>query len=83
MEEDKIIFDLKWNYNYYLSRFFKGYYYITNNPEEAEKWKPTFKEIVEDMTLMLDELRKNGVEVTDRDVLLGFRMDPEKENAIF
>lgn len=56
--EEKAIWELKWNYNYFLSRFFNGFYYMKNNPEEASKWKKEFLEILEDMTLMLEELRK-------------------------
>ena len=80
---DKVIFELKWNYNYLLKRYYKGCTYLEKNPEEIDKWKGALAEILEDMQLMIEELEKNEVHMTNQEILSGFKMEEEKQNALF
>lgn len=80
---NKVIFELKWNYNHLLTRYYKGCAYLEKNPNEIDRWKGTLLEILEDMQLMIEELEKNGVYMTTQEILSGFKMDEEKQNALF
>lgn len=80
---EKIIFELKWNYNHLLKRYYKGCAYLEKNPNEIDKWKETILEILEDMQLMIEELERNNIHMTSKEILSGFKMDEEKQNALF
>lgn len=74
---NKIIEDLKWNYNYYLMRYEKGCKYLEKNPSETEKWLSNLLEILDNLNTILEELIKN-TEVSDLEILKGFKLEGEK-----
>ena len=68
---DKAIYDLKWNYNYNLNRFYKGCEYCNKNPQEMDKWLPEISSILDNINFLLTEIMQN-IEVTDEEIEHGF-----------
>lgn len=69
--EAKALEDLKWNYNYNLSRFYKGCEYCNKHIEEADKWLPELLSVLDNINLLLDEIMINQ-NVTKDEILQGF-----------
>lgn len=67
-----VLKDLKWNYNKNLTRYYNGCNYLILHNDEIDKWLPSLLEILEDMNILLEEIRKE-IEVSDSEILNGFK----------
>ncbi len=63
--------ELKSNYNYYLVRYKNGCDYLEKNKSQIDKWTPELLEIIENLSLLLKEIKKN-VEVSEAEIENGF-----------
>jgi len=63
--------DLKWNYNYNLSRYYKGCEYCNQHISEIDKWLPELLDILDNINKLLEEILKYE-EVTKKQILKGF-----------
>lgn len=76
--EETALEDLKGAYNHYLSRYDKGCQYLSKKIEETEKWLPELIEIMEQINILLEEIKKY-IEVTDNEILNGFVLKENKK----
>lgn len=70
---EKAIYQLKWNYNHNLNRFYNGCNYLEEHTEQIDKFLPTLLEIKESLELFLEEIMKEQT-VTNDEVLNGFNL---------
>lgn len=68
---EKAMYELKWNYNYNLNRYYNGCNYIAEHTNEADKYLPELMSIKENIDILLDEIMKHG-QVSENEILNGF-----------
>ncbi len=78
---DKIIEDMKFNYNYLLMRYKKGCCYIEKNMGEFDEWITTLTDVLDNMVIILDELLKY-IDISDDEILNGFKLKGENNHGI-
>lgn len=79
--KNKIIEDMKFNYNYLLMRYQKGCCYISENMNEFEEWITTLNDILDNMNIILDELLKY-INISDDEILKGFKLKGENSHGV-
>jgi len=67
----KAMYELKWNYNYNLNRYYNGCNYIEEHINEADKYLPELMSIKENIEILLDEIMKHQ-QVSENEILNGF-----------
>lgn len=71
---EKSIYELKWQYNYNLNRYYNGCNYISEHLKEADKYEPELINIIENIDLLLEEITKYK-KVTKEEILNGFEIE--------
>lgn len=71
--EKKALDDLKYTYNHYITRYNNGCKYLQKHTKEIDKWTPELLEIIDMLSVLLDELNKY-ITVTDDEVFNGFTL---------
>ena len=74
MVDKKILNELKWNYNYNLSRYYKGCEYCSKHIDEIDKWSDLLTEINSNLGNLLDEIMKYE-NVNEEQMLKGFNIE--------
>lgn len=67
---------LKEEYNKLLEREKKAAQYLDDNTKpiaEREKWIPQYKNIIDRLGAIIDELRQLGYKMTDNEIIEGFK----------
>lgn len=72
--DKKAMYDLKWNYNYNLNRYYNGCNYLENNPEKFDKYIEELTSIKENLEILVSEIMKQQ-EVTEDEILGGFALE--------
>lgn len=72
MVEDN--FELKWNYNNYLNRYYNGCNYLEKNPEQFDLYINGLMEIKEKLEECLDKIMGKE-KVNIEEILNGFKID--------
>lgn len=75
---EKAMYDLKWNYNYFLKRFYKGCRYIEKQGKKAWKFYDELFDILESINALLKEIMSQQ-EVTEGEILYGFNIGTKEE----
>lgn len=70
--EEKALYDLKWNYNYNLGRYYAGCKYCATHPKES-KWLSELISILENINVLIEEIQKYQ-EVSSKEILKGFEI---------
>ena len=65
--------DLKYDYNYYLNRYYKGCKYCSEHIEEVDKWILELLDIMDNINLLGEEICKY-IKMTEEEVLYGFKV---------
>ena len=68
-----ILGDLKWNYNHYLVRYYKGCTYCEQHKDEMDKWLPELLDILDNINLLLKDIQAI-CEVSTEEILKGFKI---------
>lgn len=76
--DKKAMYDLKWNYNYNLNRYYNGCNYISANGENADKYYNELFDILDNLNLLLKEIMKEE-DITENEILNGFKINKKKE----
>jgi len=71
MVED--IYQLKWKYNNTLNRYYNGCNYITDNPEQFDKYINKVMELKAEIDRLLDKIMDKQ-NVTTEEILGGFEL---------
>lgn len=71
---EKSIYELEWQYNYNLNRYYNGCNYISEHLKEADKYQPELINIIENIDLLLEEIMKYK-KVTKEEILNGFEIE--------
>lgn len=69
------LYQLKWEYNHTLTRYYNGCNYIEEHPEEAHKYVNKLLELLDKINELLEkinEMDKNFI--TDDEILGGFKL---------
>lgn len=75
---EKAMYDLKWNYNYCLNRYYNGCRYIQKHGKKAEKYYEEIFSIIDSLNALLKEIMGQQ-EVTDDEILYGFKIGTKEE----
>lgn len=67
----KAMYDLKWNYNYNLRRYYNGCNYLEKHPEEFDKYIDELNGIKENLEILINEIMKQE-NVNEKEILGGF-----------
>lgn len=68
---EKQIYELKWNYNHNLTRYYKGCQYLETHISETDKYIDELLNIKNNIEILLEEIKKYG-NITDKEILRGF-----------
>ena len=68
---EKAIYELKWNYNNNLIRFYNGCKYLENNRDKIDKYINEILDIKNNIEVLLEEIQKYE-KVTEKEILGGF-----------
>lgn len=69
--EEKVLEELKWDYNHFLTRYKNGCQYLEKHPKQINKWLGELTQILENINVFLIEIKKHQ-EVSDKEILEGF-----------
>lgn len=67
-------YDLKWNYNKNLTRYYNGCNYLEQHPDEFEKYIEELKAIKENLEILISEIMEDE-EVNESEMLGGFKLE--------
>lgn len=70
----KAIYDLKWNYNHSLNRYYNGCNYLQEHPDEFDKYIEELTSIKENLEILISEIMEQQ-EVTENEILGGFALE--------
>lgn len=80
----KELYELKWNYNHNLNRYYNGCNYIEQNKQDTDKYLAELLSIKENLEIILTEIMENE-KVSEEEILNGFELgnsaDVEKQEA--
>lgn len=65
--------DFKYDYNYYLRRYYNGCKYCSEHIDEVDKWLPELLDIMDNINLLGIEISKY-IEMTEEEILHGFKI---------
>ena len=71
--EERMMYDLKWNYNYNLERYTNGCIYCKKHKKEIDKWLPELLEILNNINSLLEEIMKYQ-KVNEEEITKGFKI---------
>lgn len=71
---EKAIYDLKWNYNHYLNRYYNGCNYLQEHPNEFDKYIKELTNIKENLEVLISEIMEQQ-EVIEDEILGGFALE--------
>lgn len=70
---EKAMYDLKWNYNNNLRRYYNGCNYLEEHPNEFEQYIDELMRIKENLEILLSEIEEEQ-KVTGQEILGGFEL---------
>ena len=65
---------LKKRYNHYLNRYYNGCNYLSEHPEDFDKYIGDLEQIKDNVENLLNQIIDNKVEVTTKEILEGFNL---------
>ena len=65
---------LKKEYNHNLNRYYNGCNYLSEHPEDFDKYMSELIRIKENVENLLEQITANNVKVTQKEVLEGFSL---------
>lgn len=68
------IYQLKWEYNNILKRYYDGCNYIEEHPKEAEKYLPIILKFLDKINELLDKIQKVH-RISEQEILGGFEFE--------
>lgn len=63
---------LKKEYNYNLNRYYNGCNYLSEHPEDFDKYMVELIQIKEKVEKLLEQITANNIKVTQKEILEGF-----------
>lgn len=70
----KELYELKWNYNHNLNRYYNGCNYIEQNKQDTDKYLAELLSIKENLEIILTEIMENE-KVSEEEILNGFKLE--------
>lgn len=67
------LYQLKWEYNHTLSRYYNGCNYIEEHLEEADKYLPVVLELLGKINNLLEKIQKKQL-ISEAEILGGFEL---------
>ena len=67
------LYQLKWEYNHTLNRYYNGCNYIEEHSEEADKYLPVVLELLEKINNLLEQIQKKQL-ISEAEILGGFEL---------
>lgn len=71
---EKAMYDLKWNYNHSLNRYYNGCNYLQEHPDKFDKYIEELTGIKENLEILISEIEKEQA-VTAEEKLGGFALE--------
>lgn len=71
---EKELYELKWNYNHNLNRYYNGCNYIEQNKQDTDKYLAELLSIKENLEIILTEIMENE-KVSEEEILNGFKLE--------
>lgn len=65
---------LKKQYNHYLNRYYNGCNYLSEHPEDFDKYIGDLTQIKDNIENLLNQIIDNKVKVTTKEILEGFSL---------
>ncbi len=67
------LYQLKWEYNHTLTRYYNGCNYLEKHVNEMDKYMPVLLELLDKIENLIDKIQKEQ-EVTTEEILGGFEL---------
>lgn len=67
------LYQLKWEYNHTLNRYYNGCNYVEEHSEEADKYLPVVLELLEKINNLLEQIQKKQL-ISEGEILGGFEL---------
>ena len=67
------LYQLKWEYNHTLNRYYNGCNYIEEYSEEADKYLPAVLEVLGKLNNLLEQIQKKQL-ISEAEILGGFEL---------
>lgn len=67
------LYQLKWEYNHTLNRYYNGCNYIEEHLEEADKYLPVVLELLDKINNLLNQIQKKEL-ISEAEILGGFEL---------
>ena len=67
------LYQLKWEYNHTLNRYYNGCNYIEEHLEEADKYLPVVLELLGKINNLLEKIQKKQL-ISEAEILGGFEL---------
>lgn len=67
------LYQLKWEYNHTLNRYYNGCNYIEEHSEEADKYLPVVLELLGKINNLLEKIQKKQL-ISEAEILGGFEL---------
>lgn len=67
------LYQLKWEYNHTLNRYYNGCNYIEEHSEEADKYLPVVLEFLGKINNLLEQIQKKQL-ISEAEILGGFEL---------
>ena len=72
--DKKAMYNLKWNYNSILRRYYNGCNYLEEHPEEFDKYIEELNGIKENLEILINEIMGQQ-KVNENEILGGFALE--------
>lgn len=67
------LYQLKWEYNHTLNRYYNGCNYIEEHFEEVDKYLPVVLELLDKINNLLNQIQKKEL-ISEAEILGGFEL---------